>query len=269
MPINTLEASYALNVGNKPIKHKLVFDEVRVVWAAQVAAFFLEPRRETSKDLIECLELLSSMLRSKGTKTAIAESETFRRWSESIAKGMKPKGNLLQSIEHLFTVLEEKGLTGSPTDDWLLVRSLLKKSDNKLLNDVSKKLYYLVAFNQGKLISSSLADEWMVHGCYKNARFSLQAALNQQQLLSDLEDESGIHIMTIHKSKGKQFDGVLIVRSPKNWGNGWQSSFVWPNDPSPYPKSRKILRVGITRAKHHVLFLTPAYPSCPLLGRFG
>ena len=264
-----LEVSYALNVGGKPIKHKLVFDEVGVVLSAQVAAFFLEPREVVSEGIITCLGLLSNMLRARGTKTALAESDKFDRWSKAISDGKKPKAKLIRAIENIFYILNERGLTGSPGDDWLLVRNLLGESQDKLLNDVAKRLYYLVAFNQGKIISSALADEWMAYGCYKNARDSLQAALDQQQLLSDLEDEFGIHVMTIHKSKGKQFDGVLIIRSSKNWGNGWQSSFVWLNDPSPYPKSRKILRVGITRAKHHVLFLSPAFPRCPLLGKFG
>ncbi|TVM14222.1 ATP-dependent helicase [Oceanidesulfovibrio indonesiensis] len=264
-----LQVSFALNAGQKPIRHKLVFDEVGVVLSSQVAAFFLEPRRDTSDDLIECLGLLSNMLRARGTKTALEESARFGKWSEAIAAGKQPNVKLVHAITDIFSSINKTGLSGSPGDDWLLVRNSLKESTNKLFNDIAQKLYYLVAFNQGRLISSALADEWMAHGCYKNARTSLQAALDQQQLLSDIEDESGIHVMTIHKSKGKQFDGVLIIRSAKNWGKGLQSSFIWMNDPSPHPKSRKILRVGVTRAKYHVLFLSPAYPRCPLLGKFG
>lgn len=264
-----LQVSFALNTGKTPIRHKLIFDEVGVVLSAHVAAFFLEPRKATSDDLIVCLGLLSNILRAQGTKTALEESEKFSKWSKLIATGKIPNVKLVHAINLIFNSLTKTGLSGSPSDDWLLVRNSLKDSTNTILNNIANKLYYLIAFNHGKLISSALADEWMAHGCYKNARASLQAALDQQQLLSDLEDEFGIHVMTIHKSKGKQFDGVLIIRNSKNWGNGLQSSFVWLNDPSPHPKSRRILRVGITRAKHHVLFLSPAYPTCPLLGRFG
>lgn len=44
-----------------------------------------------------------------------------------------------------------------------------------------------------------------------------------------------------------------------------ESSFVWRNDEPPYEKSRKVLRVGITRARIHTLILDPMWPRCPIL----
>jgi superfamily I DNA/RNA helicase len=55
--------------------------------------------------------------------------------------------------------------------------------------------------------------------------------------------------MTIHKSKAKQFDGVLILREGRHDGAGLVSPFIWWGDNEPYRRSRKILRVAITRAK--------------------
>lgn len=73
------------------------------------------------------------------------------------------------------------------------------------------------------------------------------------------------HTGTIHKSKGKQFDGVIIVREPRHDGEKFVSSLVWRNDTPPYARSRKILHVAITRAQTHVLILNPAFPKCPIL----
>lgn len=36
-------------------------------------------------------------------------------------------------------------------------------------------------------------------------------------------------------------------------------------DEAPYPKSRRIVRVGATRACYHLVILDPHYPACPLL----
>ncbi|TIO99792.1 MAG: ATP-dependent helicase, partial [Mesorhizobium sp.] len=101
---------------------------------------------------------------------------------------------------------------------------------------------------------------------YTNARKGLEAALAQDAILGGTDDLSGIHVMTIHRSKGKQFDTVILLRR----GNAiaaqkWRSSFVWRDDTPPYQRSRKILRVGITRARTQVVMLNPTYPNCPLL----
>jgi DNA helicase-2/ATP-dependent DNA helicase PcrA len=101
---------------------------------------------------------------------------------------------------------------------------------------------------------------WSEFHCYLNARDALQSALAEDQILAGIEDLSGIHVMTIHKSKGKQFDGVIILREGRRTGaRSWASSFVWRDDKPPYLRSRKILRVAITRARKHVLFLNPVY----------
>jgi len=101
---------------------------------------------------------------------------------------------------------------------------------------------------------------------YVQAREAGDAALAEDQILSGVEDLTGIHVMTIHRSKGKQFDGVIILREGRRTGAKlWSSSFVWRDNQRPYPRSRRILRVAITRAMKHVLILDPVFPRCPIL----
>jgi DNA helicase-2/ATP-dependent DNA helicase PcrA len=71
--------------------------------------------------------------------------------------------------------------------------------------------------------------------------------------------------MTIHKSKGKQFDGVLIMRRGRHNGASIVSLFIWRDDVPPFRRSRKILMVGITRARSHTMLLQQVWPSCPIL----
>ncbi|MNT75485.1 hypothetical protein D3C72_2143830 [compost metagenome] len=75
--------------------------------------------------------------------------------------------------------------------------------------------------------------------------------------------------MTIHKSKGKQFDAVILVREGIRQGaKEFRSSLVWRGDAAPYDRSRKILRVGVTRARRYVLMLEPTFPACPIMSDF-
>ena len=129
----------------------------------------------------------------------------------------------------------------------------------------ARDLDYLIAFNRGKRISALLSDLWVNKGGYLGAREALQAAILEDNILDGTEDLTGIHVMTIHRSKGKQFDGVIIFEYPNRVANEWMSSLVWRDDPFPYHRSRRILRVGLTRAISHVLILHPPYPKCPIL----
>ena len=72
----------------------------------------------------------------------------------------------------------------------------------------------------------------------------------------------GIHVMTLHKSKGKEYDGVIIFDESRI------SPLKYGKDKPPFTRNRKLLRVGITRAKSHVLLLTDAYNPTPLLSGF-
>ena len=113
--------------------------------------------------------------------------------------------------------------------------------------------------------SAGLADEWLRDGRYTNARATLDLALAQEQILEGGEALSGVHVMNVHKAKGKQFDGVILVRQARFSGPKPESSFVWRGDDAPCPKSCRIVRVGASRARDHLVLLDPFWPDCPLL----
>ncbi len=106
---------------------------------------------------------------------------------------------------------------------------------------------------------------WARDGQYTGARDALDLALAQDQILGGVDDPPGVQVMTIHKSKGKQFDGVIVIREGRHNGERQVSSFVWWDDEPPYWRSRKILRVGVTRAKVHTLILEHVFPACPIM----
>ena len=61
-----------------------------------------------------------------------------------------------------------------------------------------------------------------------------------------------VRIMSLHKSKGKEFDGVILVEGR------YESPFLnTRRETPPYLPSRRLLRVGITRARHLVTILQP------------
>lgn len=263
--------SAALNGGAKPIPHKVLFDEAAVLLSARLAAFLLEPKlaERRATDIATCLELLASIRRSDGSATALKQAATYLMWSANIAAGKPPKTNLAKSAEAIISGAADLVLTGDPTRDWILIKTLLYRTGVTEFIQVAGALDYLIAFNRGKRISANLSEMWMTSGAYTKARQGLDNALVQDQLLADGNDTGGIHVMTIHKSKGKQFDAVILVReSIRQGAREFRSSLVWRGDAPPYDRSRKILRVGVTRARRYVLMLEPAFPACPIMSGF-
>jgi DNA helicase-2/ATP-dependent DNA helicase PcrA len=258
----------ALSVGQKPIPHKVLFDEAEVLLSARIAAFLLEPKQEATQtmDVAIVLELLAALKRASGTKTGLQKASQLLLWASQLRQGRRPRGALVNTAEQLIVSAREMRLSGNPPADWLLVKAILKRNQEPSLSAVATNLDFLIAFNRGRRISGNLSEVWSSHSSYRNAREALDAALAEDQILSGIEDLTGIHVMTIHRSKGKQFDGVIILREGQRTGAKiWSSSFVWRGDHTPYYRSRRILRVGITRATKHVLILDPVFPKCPLL----
>lgn len=71
-------------------------------------------------------------------------------------------------------------------------------------------------------------------------------------------DPKGVSLMTMHKSKGKEFDGVVIVEGM------YSSPFLLEHESPDFAPSRRLLRVGITRARSFVQLVRPRTAS-PLI----
>lgn len=144
----------------------------------------------------------------------------------------------------------------------MTIKHALRASEQGELIRVSTQLDFLVAFRRGHRIYSNLSSEWLRDGAYTHARIALDQALAQEQILDGVEMAEGLQVMNFHKAKGKQFDGVIVIREARRKSDGVDSSFTWRGDSDAFPKSRRVLRVGITRV--HVPLLDPMWPVCPL-----
>lgn len=257
------KVSAALLASEKAVKHKLLFDENEALLSAKICAFLLEPKSEDTlhADLATAIELVRDVKRAAG----VAAADQMQKWADKVKAGKIPTAGFVKALESIIQSLIANPFCGNPGKDWIEIKKLLRGTGNADLQSVAKYLDYVVGFNRGKLISSGLTTVWERDGAYTCAREVLDTALTQDQILSGIDDPNGLQVMTIHKSKGKQFDGVIILREGINLGHGYVSSLVWREDVAPYRRSRKILRVAVTRAINHTMILNPAFPDCPIL----
>ena len=90
----------------------------------------------------------------------------------------------------------------------------------------------------------------------------------QERFSLGKKPESGIVVMNIHKSKGKEFDEVIIfdgfnVMTKEGVTNGVFSRICFNNQVNDDTKQN--FRVAVTRARSKTTILTPVFLSCALL----
>lgn len=250
--------SKALNGdGNESeIPHKVEFDEGATLSASQFIGCLLEPFEGVNQDqdVIKVLRQLSVYHRYKSNST---ERDRCNRWINEIESGSNPRGKVVPAIRQIVDTLNQSNHSGNPYRDWLRIRDLLGNSECNQLIELANQAGYLMVFNRGKMLSLSLSSVWMEVGGYIDARKIIDNVVSKDKILSHNERASGLYIMNFHQAKGKEFDGVILV-------NDSSCSFVRGNDQSPYLQSRKLVFVGITRAKKYVYVLQNVMVDTPI-----
>jgi len=247
----------------KPIPHRVFIDEAPVLLASRMVAFLMEPRLEgvlELRDLGEGLELAANVFRARGGSTNLNQAERLASAAGQARIGTAPRVNgVATKLLDVLRKLRVHTFSGDPQRDWLVARHLLRDSGANPLGEIAKAAEQLVLLQRGQRIASGLADLWQSQRTYKGARTALNNALAEELMMSGGNELRGLHVMTLHKSKGKEFDAVVIFDDSNS------SPLLFSKEGPPYIRSRKLVRVGITRARHHVLMLVDLYNPSDLL----
>lgn len=261
--VNVLSRALTGDGTNKRIPHRVMINEASVLLSSRMVAFLLEPRQIEANelaDLADALDLAATVFRARGGNGNLVQAQRLSQSAKQSRARRIPRSNSIAAkLLGALRALRVHAFLGDPKRDWIEARRILREAGANPLEDIAKDAEQLVTFQRGHRIANSLAELWQTQGTYRNARVALDTALAEDQLLSGVNDVHGIHVMTVHKSKGKEFDVVIIFDDPNN------SPLIFCKENAPYPRSRKLLRVGITRARYHVLMLTAMYSSSALM----
>ena len=223
--------------GSKEIPHRVVMDEAEVLLATRVVALCLEPVKDVWETLATGLDLIAALYQARGNAKKV---EQLRR-NATDARQEKVRGNAKcpRCLKDILEHLHANPFSGRPGQDWLSIRRAFEASGAAELQWVARRVIYLMGFNRGRRISDGLAELWQRHGQYEGARALIETAVTEDQIIGSDGNLSGINVMTMHKSKGKEFDGVIVLHLGNN-----MSPLSPDNEPAPYMKSRRLLRVG-------------------------
>lgn len=247
------------------IRHDVALETAGPSLAAVLIAGLLEVAStplETTQRLIR--ELCAHM---RGRKGDVSPSQGILDLSGALGiyldcgsiKGSKRK----LVVEECSRIAENRhamSLSGDPWGDWLMVRKLLEDSGAESIQKVADDAKYLRLLHKGAILRSRLNELWRRNGNYTGAADAVRNALLQEHFSSSNKNWSGIHVMTIHKAKGKEFDEVIVYE-------GCHQGRIVHSKASDRDtaQARLALRVAVTRAMKHATILTPKNDACWLL----
>ncbi|MER7195592.1 UvrD-helicase domain-containing protein [Streptomyces flaveolus] len=235
-----------------PVDHDLHWDPELTAAAGFVVASILEwPALPRLEALVRTLRAIADYYRTKftkGTTGAKAKIQTMERAVVALTNDKPLRGKTAPAIVAAFDAGLK--LIGQPVADWQEARALLHGS--KELDELFKQVRMLRLLHATDQLALTLAQAWDGETAYTDAATAIRRALAQAQLTTSEQSASPVALMNMHRSKGKEFDGVIIVEG------AFHSRLLEPDwDAERTRNNRRLLRVAITRARHMVVFVRP------------
>lgn len=262
----------------QPISHSAAIDMEAAILGAEVIAYLLQPNFDENH-FDNFVSLLCGFYKGKGggipSKTYLDEAKRIaaslddyntRRSSGKPIKG----GSILVNTLEVYREAVQMNLSGDPDNDWREMRNLLARGSCTRLQNVAEEVRNVRVLERGMQLRTDLSQDWRDYGSYMNALEIVRHAFVQEHFSSNSKPEQGIVIMNMHKSKGKQFDEVIIF---EGWPIQTRGTIHANTDrivrenltENISEQNAQNFRVSITRGKSRVTILTPQSNHCVLL----
>lgn len=251
--------------GLEPIAHDVAMDTEGPSLAAAVIAAVLDECPDAAAYSRGMVTNLCAHMRGRnGDRRPARDVLELTNALTALLAGEKVRGSKRkQIIDEMNSIVAGRiamTLTGDPGEDWLAVRRLFEQCSSESLKQVAEDARYLRLLHKGAALRARLTDIWKTRGCYRGAGAAVRDALLLEHFSASTRTWSGVNVMTIHKSKGKEFDEVIIYEG-RHFGKIVRKNATEHES----GQARLSLRVAVTRARTQVAILTPANDVCPLL----
>jgi DNA helicase II / ATP-dependent DNA helicase PcrA len=235
------------------VEHDVVWDAELSAAAAIVVASILEwPTRPAAQSLARTLRLIASFYKLKNaeepTNTAAEHARKHDEAAAKVAKGEEPRIKAARGLVAAHAAGIK--LIGEPVADWRAARRLIQCIS--ALNELFREVRLVRLFRATDALASGLGERWLASGSYAGVSDLVRRILEQERLIAAERDPRGCILMNMHKAKGKEFDGVVLVE-----GSFKSGFFDERTEQPPFERSRRLLRVGLTRARTLVTIVRP------------
>lgn len=262
---DTLQKTHKLSSGQTlpPIEHEVAVDTAGAYLAALLIASLLENGSQMVCEETHILNpLIEHILGRKGANNPVSQTDkgVASALNQYIAtKKIRGKNRelLIDETKKIVDSINKLQFSGNVINDWKQALSIINDCNSVFYRRVANDAKYLRLLQRGSQLYSSLDTIWRSNGTYNNAIQAVSDALTQEHFSLSTRKWNGINVMTIHKSKGKEFDVVIVYEGR------YQNKIV--SSPEREEQAILNLRVAVTRAKEHTFIFTPKDDPCSLL----
>lgn len=225
-----------------------------------LAAIFLATLLDDSSTESNVIQALSNHIAGRKKKLSIENGKLVSAINAYLSTGKingRKREACINDCKDLYS--KSRGLirSGNVIEDWKQVVRLIASSTTDPFKNVSSDLLNLRLLRRGSQLQEQLDITWRTSHSYTGAVEAVSSALIFEHFSMSTRKWNGVNVMTIHRSKGKEFDEVIVYEQT------YQNRIV--RDNSNMDQARLNLRVAVTRAREKALILTPDWEPCPLL----
>lgn len=248
------------------IGHEVAVDAEGPTLAGVAIGRLMECNKDSSdaaaRRLIE--DLCNHIVGRKSGRTPSQDEVKLIDGVRPFLSGGKVRGarrqRIVENCERVVREITTAEFSGDPYADWIFIRDSIAHSNEPHLQRLASDAQYLRFLRKGATLRLKLSSLWQTQQSYVGASKAVQNAFVQEHFTATSQEPRGVHVMTMHKSKGKEFDEVLIYE-------GVHRDRIVPrqNDEDALAQARLTLRVAVSRARRRVTILTPRQEPCELL----
>lgn len=247
-----------------PINHDVALEPAGPSLAAIVIARLLELGSVKQGNVNQLIVDLCEYIRGRHgdsrqpSKNDLSLSNALIKYVQTSKISGSKRQIIIDECQKIINQCNNLEFLGEINSDWIKVRELFSEASSECLLAVRKDATYLRLLRKGSLLYSNLSEIWRANYNYKGATEAVKSALTQEHFATSAKTWTGVNIMTIHKSKGKEFDEVIIYEGIR------PGQRIVYNEKT-IDQARLNLRVAVTRAKNRVTILSPSKDKCCLL----
>jgi DNA helicase-2/ATP-dependent DNA helicase PcrA len=233
-----------------PVDHLFHFEADKAAAAGYIVASILEwPKLSREQAITQTVEAMIDYYRTVGGTTSRTKASVLTRGLDALQNGGTLRSKDVQRIINAY----DSGLTfvGDPVTDWQIARKVLTGSGE--LNTMFQRVRHLRLLKATDDLAWGLLDTWDGELGYLGATTEVRRILAERILDDSRVAPADVNLMNMHKSKGKEFDGVVVLE-------GVYQGQLFSRDEH-YPARsgrRRLIRVGFTRARHRVVLVRPS-----------
>jgi DNA helicase-2/ATP-dependent DNA helicase PcrA len=239
------------------ITHDVAFDQEAAALAGVTIAAFLEGGPHAESITLKLLGNLCAHVRGRrGEKKPSKPNLDLVDAIDGVVAGQALKKiahkRVLAAAQEISQQRMQLELSGDPAADWIAVRKLLDASACAEIKQIAADSRFVRLLGKGTLLRGRLGEVWRNTQSYTGAEGLVRNALLQEHFQAATKEWKGIHLMTMHKSKGKEFTEVLIYEGLM------KGRYLTDNASAERERQARLtMRVAVTRAMQRATILTP------------